>query len=761
MTQAKSTCKLSTLVAGELRRQYPLCLLSLVVLLLTLPGTFVYSMQTIKNTWSDGGMSSVYYARELMTRAFYFNRATFIVLGALAVLVATVVLHYLHHRKQTDFYHSLPIGRFPLMISRIIVGIVAVVPAYLIAFAAMCILCSVYGKSGLLSAPLLLQKGLLELSAFFIVYAISVLACVLTGSTVAALTVNAFLQSCCYLLWQCAMQVLAWFYPSALFVQRDWDMTFLSPLYFFWTKTDNTWSVYSARLVNQDGFLDTTKAIGEHRLYAETGMLYIIVGYLLAAAVLLGLAVLIYRIRRSERTGTAIAFRGIRLPFKYLAMTMAGIALGKVLLTFTNFLPTLFLGMAAGAVLAAIAVEMLFQLDFRAAISKPASVLGYLVAMAAVVTAMQLDVTGYNTQLPERSQIVSANVFSSDSVLSAAESSTVETDDADWDNQYNQWVQYILENRPLTAKENIDEVYSMAQRGVQSMRGKRQQITAHTQYNIAFTLADGSTFVRSYYLSGEDESAEYRVLAQRAAAVRFSEEYLSSRTPAALADPQKTQALVVQNSSQADFDGEVITDADVIEMLLSTIKRESQQLTKDYVLEHPAIMVIQTKPTSDTDFTKQLEKGTLPTEAYRLMFNAEDSYCIPVYGCEEETIRLLQQQGIHVRRFDKESISMLELHYYQSMDAKSMQESLDANDTEYLDDKSGKIRDPELFDDLLTGAVASSIVQCCDPIVEGEGVSQRFEGYLYTEATDRDQSSIGYYYMKNMVQDDWKEYLED
>ena len=114
-----------------------------------------------------------------------------------------------------------------------------------------------------------------------------------------------------------------------------------------------------------------------------------------------------------------------------------------------------------------------------------------------------------------------------------------------------------------------------------------------------------------------------------------------------------------------------------------------------------------------------------------------------------------------MRRFDKADISMLELHYYQSMDAKNMRQSLDANNTDYLDDKSGKIRDRALFDDLLTGAVSASIVQCCDPIVEEEGVSQRYEGYLYTAATDRDQSSIYYYYMKNMVQDDWKDYLED
>lgn len=757
MTQVKSTCKLGTLVAGELRRQYPLCLLSLVVLLLTLPGSFAYSLGE-QEAWTDGGMNSVYYAREMLIRAFYFERAAFVVLGALAVLSATVVLHYLHDRKQTDFYHALPIGRIPLLFSRIVVGILAVLPAYLIAFAALCAACAVSGKTGLLCAPLLLQKALLELSAFFIAYAISVLACVLTGSTVAALTMNAFLQSCCYLLWQCVMQLVNWFYPSCLLAQKDWDMLFLSPLYFFWQQSNGGLNVYAASLTNSDGFLDTVKAIDQHRLYADTGMLSVTVGYLIAAAVLLAAALWFYRLRRSERTGTAIAFRGIRLPFKYLGMTMAAVGLGKLLLLVTDFIPMLFLGMAAGAVLAAIVVEMLFQLDFRAILSRPGSLLGYLVVAAAVVTAMQLDVTGYNTKLPDRNQIVSANVFSDDSALSAA---IDETKNIDSSEQYNEWIAAVLGDRQLTAKENVDAIYSMAQRGVQSMRGKRSLLTYNTRYNIAFTLADGSTFVRSYYLGSNTESAEYRVLVQRAAAVRFSEEYLSSRTSAMRADPKKTQAIIVQNSSQADFDGELITDTDVISELLTTLQKESQQLTKDYVLEHPAIMVLQTKPTSDKAFAKQLVSGTIAGDEYRLVFGETDSYTIPIYACEKQTIRLLQQQGIRVRRFDKADISMLELHYYQSMDAKNMRQSLDSNNTDYLDDKSGKIRDRALFDDLLTGAVSASIVQCCDPIVEEEGVSQRYEGYLYTAATDRDQSSIYYYYMKNMVQDDWKEYLED
>lgn len=757
MIQVKSTCKLSTLVAGELRRQYPLCLLSLVALLLALPGSFMYFLRWVQNDWVDDGMNSVYYAREQLTRSFYFNRATFVVLGVLAVLSAVVVLHYLHNHKQTEFYHALPVGRIPLLVSRIIVGVLAVLPAYVISFAALLATCTVFGKTGLLCAPLLLQKALLEISTFFIVYAISVLACVLTGSTVAALTVDAFLQCCCYLVWQSAMQLIRWFYPSCLLISSDWNMTFLSPLYFFWRRTEVGGDIYIQNLMNKDGFLDTAKAIGQHRLYAETGMLPAMIGYIVAAAILLAAAVWIYRLRRSERTGTAIAFRGIRLPLKYLAMTMAAIGLGELLLTFTNFLPLLFLGLAAGAVLAAVAVEMLFQLDFRGAVSKPGSLLGYLVVAAIVVAVMQLDVTGYNTKLPERSQIVSANVFSDDAALSV---SGGDTEELESDIEYNKWMRDALQDSQLASKENLDAIYSMAQRGVQSMRGKRQLITNNARYNIAFTLADGSTFVRSYYLSGDEQSAEYRVLVQRAAAVRFSKEYLSSRTPAVLADPKKTQAIIVQNSSQADFDGELITDSNVIDALLTTIQKESQQLTKEYVLKHPAIMVLQTKPTGDTNFAKQLENGTVPSEEYRLTFGQKNAYGIPVYACEKETIRLLQEQGIRVRRFDKADISMLELHYYQSMDTKSMQQSLDSN-ADYLDDKSGKIREPQLFDDLLTGAVATSIVQCCDPIVVAEGISKRYEGFLYTAATDREQSSIYYYYMKNMVQDDWKDYLED
>ncbi len=758
MTQVKSTCKLGTLVAGELRRQYPLCLLSVVALLLAMPSSFAVSMRNVQmqmQYWNNTDMETVLYAREVLIRAFYYSGYTTLVLSVLAVLSATVFLHYLHNRKQTDFYHSLPIGRGRLLLSRILAGLLAVIPAYLLAFGVLCGVCVVYGKTGMLCVPLLVQKAALELTAFLILYAISILACLLTGNTIAALTINACLQFGGMLLWNCVLQVVYLFYPSHLLLQGDWNANYLSPMYFFWTKMNG--SVYSQALINEQGYLDMTKAIEQQQIYAVTGALPLIGIYLLAAVLLLCLSVLIYRLRRSERTGTAIVFSGLRLPIKYMAMTACGIGLGQLLLTLTNFLPLLFLGMAAGAFLAAACVEMLFDLDFRAIFSHQLSLLGYLVVASVLVAAMQFDLSGYNTALPERSDIVSANVFSDDAALSAA----IADYDLLSDMGYRQWIQQGLQSQSLTSKENIDSAYSMAQRGVQSMRGRRQTLTSHTRYNIMFTMSDGSTFVRSYYLASDEESEEYRVLLQRAAEIRFSKEYLSEHTKAALADSNATQALIVENSSQAGFDGEIIRDPEVIRQLLEELKRESQQLTKEYVLEHPAVVVIKTIPNSNTKFTEQWEQGSIGDEWYDLSSGTEGMYCVPVYVCESETIRLLQEQGIHVRRFDKDQINAIELHYYESMDAQTMRESLDSNFTDYRADQFGQIHNSAYFDDLLTGAIAFSVLQTCDPIVGEEAISEIYEGYLYTNLTDKKQGNIYYCYMKDMVRDDWKNYLED
>ncbi|MGN1014407.1 MAG: hypothetical protein ACI4PM_03500 [Butyricicoccus sp.] len=739
MTRTKSACNVGTLLRRELRRQYPLCILSFVAFLAAMPGQLMVQLQMLQQMdFRDWDQSSrLEYIHQVILDALYSNQILGYVLAVLAVLAATAVFHYLHVQKQTDFYHALPVRREKLFCSRILTGLLAVIPAYLVNLILMYVVGCMYGRSDYFSGRILAVKILVDLGFFLIVFAISVLAAMLCGSTVAALTVNAVLQIGALALWECVLICERLFYPAYLQAERYWEMQWLSPILYRGNVLNN-WFYYF-----YNNTKDVAEAIQRGEYYSE-GLLKIHAAYIAAAVVLLFLSLLLYRRRRSERTGTAMVFRGLRLPLKYLTMAASGLLFGNLLFAITDFEPILYCGMAVGVLLAAMIVECLFDLSFRAMFSHQLSLWSFVVLAVAAVGAMRLDVTQYNTTLPSRGDIVSANVYSYYEELSTAMPAAYLAQmegNAETESVGNQWEKQKVLLYPLSDQENIDEIYAMAQRGVQTMRENRSRIEGNMEYDIAFTLKDGSTFVRSYYLSGDEKSEEHNVLMQRAADVRFSEEYQEHRTDAAVVSPDNVGTLVVENSSQADQDGDLITDSVAIQEILTAVKEESSMLTRDYMLEHPAVLALHTIPK-----TTEVDEDNLPEEFFWLNSGEAGEYDIPVYACQKKTVKLLQEQGIRVARFDESQITSVQLYYDSTKNVSSYGEVLSLASSPQSE-SSAVVQNKDISD-VLGGAVAVSILRCCDPIVEQTAVSEAYSGCVYT---GEQYSCIAFYYMKNMV----------
>jgi hypothetical protein len=722
MSRKKSVYKGGALLRQELFRQMPLRLLSLLVLLAAMPGYTFAVMQR----W-DGSQTE----REMLedvVRALYDNPCIIGVLGALAVVAAAVVFHYLHVRQQTEFYHALPIRRGKLFQKQCLAGILAVVPAYVIGLLLQCLLCAVKGYDACLIVVLLLQKALIELGLFAVVYAISAVACILCGGTLAALLVSLGMQVGGYALWKSVLILFQTFYPAHLLLIQNRDLRCLSPLLHHEEALRNLGSAADAN--------GLTGMVSDGSIYQTESLLRISLAYLLAAVVLLALAALLYRRRRSERTGTAIVFRGLRLPIKYLAMTICGILFGWVLLSLTGVWIMLLVGMAAGILFAHCVIEVVLALELRAVFSHQLSLWLYLIAAAAAVGAMQLDVTQYNVTLPSRSDIVAADIFSQDGALTTREY------DRSPDETMSQELLDEITDSLLTDSHNVDEIYSMAQRGVQSMRDQRQTIAGNTEYDVVFRLKDGSSFVRSFYLGSSEVSEEYNVLTKRAASVRFSEEYLQSRTPAARADSSAVETLLVENSSQAGCDGSLIEDSEAVTQILDTVREESLQLTADYVTEHPPILVLHTLGTGQWEARKAADSAP-----YSLSCGSDEEGNIPIYACEQETIQLLKEQGISVSRFTMSDIASITLSYYPDQaESSTLQSAIAAAEEDTTSGQTVTIAQTSQFDDILGGAAAEELLLLCDPIVQKNGTASLYDGYL-----DRTDGVIRYRYMKDMV----------
>ncbi|MDO5548227.1 MAG: hypothetical protein Q4F79_07035 [Eubacteriales bacterium] len=741
MSQKKLASKTSILLRRELHRQFPLCILSFFVLLAAMPGVSFVSMQALE--LQIDSLSDQEILEELL-RGLYASSWTILMLGLLAVIAATTVFHYLHVKQQTDFYHALPLSRWELFWKQSLTGILTVVPAYVINLILLCLLYTVKGHGECLIVVLLLQKTVVELGLFAVVYAISVLACILCGSTLASLVVNFGLQVGGYALWKSILILFQTFYPARLLLIRNRDMSWLGPWKHHWNAMR-----YMPDVVGVDEPLGIVGRVSNGTIYQYNNVLVISLAYVLAAAVLLALAAVLYRQRKSERTGNAIVFRGLRLPIKYLAMTLCGVILGWILLWMTDVWVMMFVGMAAGVIFAQCVIEIVFALDFRAMFSHQLSLWLYIVVAAVVVGAMHVDITQYNVTLPSRSEIAAADIYSVDAALTTREYDRWEDSTSPASGMTKALLEEI-EGSLLTDSHSIDEIYSMAQRGVQSMRDYRETLADNTEYDVVFRLKDGSTFVRAFYLASDDLSEEYNVLTKRAAEVRFSEEYLQSRTPAARVNTSEVEMLLVESSSQAECAGDLIEDQEAAAEILDTLREESMQLTVEYVTGHPPVLMLHTLPSG----AWEARKANAAPGMHSLACDSRAEYNIPVYACEKATIKLLKKQGISVTRFTTSDVKSITLCYYpDKVEDKTLKNAVSLAEDE--EEQYVTVADSSQFDDILAGAVASRILDCCDPIVQKNGVATTYDGYL-----DRTDGTIEYQYMKDKVPGGLQAYWE-
>src|SRR5699024_1652147 len=135
----------------------------------------------------------------------------------------------------------------------------------------------------------------------------------------------------------------------------------------------------------------------------------LLVGYLIAAAVVTALALFLFRIRRSERAGTALAFTPTKLPIKVYICLVMGVAFGWVFgMIAGNF--WFWPGLVIGTVLFHWIVEIIYAFDFRAIFARPLHLLAILVVLVAGMLAMQFDVTGYDTWLPDRDDLTAVDI---------------------------------------------------------------------------------------------------------------------------------------------------------------------------------------------------------------------------------------------------------------------------------------------------------------------------------------------------------------
>ena len=395
-----------------------------------------------------------------------FVKMMFIVM---AIVCGIAMFAYLHTRQKVDFYHSLPISRTQLFVNNYLTGVIFTVSTYavMLAVALACTFAMGFGAAVDWSA--IGSAVVSHLIVFLLLYALTVLTTVICGNTVISLLLLAWVMLSPMLVYVLYSGLCSKFYQSYTTANTEIALR-LVPMVQFFSLNGLQYGDAVLRPIS----MEQNSALG------------LLLVYLAVAVAVTVLSWYLFRIRKSERAGVALAFTPAKLPIKVYMCLLMGVAFGLVF----NMIAGDFwfwVGLVLGTILFHWIVEMIYAFDFHAIFAKPVHLAAILVVLFAGVLCMKFDVTGYDSWLPDRNSIQAVSISGS-------------------------------AEEKLTKADNIAAVYQLAEMGTQVNRDALRNEGNYRSLVLQF-WTDGRIATRYYMLPDNDEVS---ALCNQ---VYFSEEY--------------------------------------------------------------------------------------------------------------------------------------------------------------------------------------------------------------------------------------------
>ena len=396
---------------------------------------------------------------------------------------AMLAFSHLTQSRATNGFHALPVRRETIFLTAYLTGLFCQLSTILVT----------YLLGAAISAPLHLSfwsvtaaaMGSAMLEAVFF-YSFAALCMMMTGQILAApvfyFVGNILVPGMEYLLRNFAGNFLYGYSGHT-----DVALGFLSPPLYMYTMCTEV-AIASIETCESDSYYVTAYAL-EHRSFM------ILAAYALAGLVIALIALLLYRTRKSEMTGSTVAFPWATPIFKYGVAFCTAVALGQFLYYFlfgqyrsggNDSLPGTILCMAAAGLVGYFVAEMLIRKSFRVfrAGAKGAAIVALALVLLGV--AMSFDLTGYEKRVPDESEIESA-------FYTFSGMTNVTTDDADTIRRLTAAHRAIVKNRNEQAR--IADAWD-ADTLSQSDYGDIEPFSLR----LTYYLKDGSQLSRSYSL---------------------------------------------------------------------------------------------------------------------------------------------------------------------------------------------------------------------------------------------------------------------
>lgn len=552
----------------------------------------------------------------------------FAVIVMFAVLTGISGFAYLHSRKKTDFYHSLPVSRTKLYAAVAVNSILTVAVPYLVMALLSAVITGIKtGYTGCISYALV--NFVYGMCAFTLIYMTTVLAMMLTGTKTTGLMGTAVLlfygPAVTGLIYGLMDRYFWTFYPISDRAARI--MTYLSPLY---------WGM--------------SKYVSAPERAAAAAA---------AAVVLCIINIMLYKIRRSEAAGIPMAFKHTETVIKVLITVPAAVGAGLFFSSMTELSDfwTVF-AIICGAIIIHSIIEIIYNLDFRKLFADKLHLAGCMAAALAIFVLFRFDLAGYDSYMPDTSKVASAGAFSYAMSDIYGDEANIDLSDNDGGGQYAYYTNTRSDKDAADAMNitDISGIKAIADCGIGSAKEyasegpkygsayyARDDQDQLSSILVAWHLNNGKTVYRQYNIDLHKVHDEIEAL-HDSAEFRKAVYPIIDSSDEAIADMVGVNFYDAFGPHHVTFNG--ASDDKLkndIRKLAETYIRELSGLTAETRRHEYPVTALQFKNSRFQSMSDTIKQGG---NGYLGLLNDAGYY--PVYPSFRETLALLESFGVRL-----------------------------------------------------------------------------------------------------------------
>ncbi|KPU42377.1 hypothetical protein OXPF_41620 [Oxobacter pfennigii] len=575
MTSKSSYFDLS-LIMDKLRKSPWIITMYSVILFFAMPVFLIIRMQNISSRMAQNPDS---YIPSVISGFFSIDSKTIIILIIpAAVIAAATAFYYINSKKQVDFYHSLPILREKLFVSNYIAGVLCFLLPYTVSLILSVIALWGTGFISYLNPLLAISGYLFNVLFYFVIYTITIFSMVLCGNLVVSLLGTVVFLIYGLLFYLVYTEFMAYFYKNY------YQIATLESL---------------AR--NVSPILDFLIATTDYSFSGARIICYVILTVALTA-----LSLYLYKKRPSEAAGRAMAFKSSRPIIKYPIVLLCTAILGLFFMSAGGgHIGWMIFGFVCGAALSHFIIEIIYNFDFKAIFNNIKGLAAFAVLFGLFICVPAFDITGYDSKLPDITEIKSVRLRITDFNRSSYFANVQEISNT---NYYRTRERQMLDKLDLADIKNIEAVHLIAKMGV--LNGEEGLNNSDSTIGIEFELKNGLKIARRYRNLKSSEIEPYIM------GVFDTQEFKNKFYAMYSIDKNNINQVNVENlygSSGNDRIAQII-DANRIGSLIDAVKNDTLELKgKSMKNETPIIALNLVNRSSDERVNWQVNVAVYPS----------------------------------------------------------------------------------------------------------------------------------------------------